>query len=284
MKLPGLGEYTFAVLTENELKLPFYLVGAGCNWHQDLDPYTRPSGYAYYQWIQVESGEGAVTINGEQRRVRPHQAIFLHPDVPHEYHGEVTPWVVNWFTFGGYHMEQVLEVIGLKESGVYSVAHPEILQGRIRLALDTLLSSDSMKGLEASALVYDFLITIMKFAHLDGNDSASHRYRRLDPLFSFIEQEFARPLTINEMANVLDITPQYLCQLFKRLLKQRPIEYLNAFRVSKSKELLLGAPDLAIGEVARRVGYENPSYFNTVFRRSEGISPGMFRQMYNRAP
>ena len=283
MELVGPGEYTFAVLTENELRLPFYLVGAGCSWNQDLDPHTRPSGYAYFQWIQVESGEGSVTINGEQRLVCPHQAVFLHPDVPHEYHGAVNPWMVHWFTFGGYHIVDVLNVTGIWESGVYAIAHPEVLQGKIRLALDTLLSSDPMKGIEASALVYDFLISIMKFAHLDGNDSSSHRYRQLDPLFSFIEEQYARPLTINEMANVLDITPQYPCRLFKRLLHQRPIEYLNAFRVSKSKEFLLGNPDLPIGEVARRVGYENAGYFNTVFRRSEGISPGMFRRMYHQA-
>ena len=43
MEQAGLGDYTFAVLTENELKLPFYLVGAGCSWNQDLDPCTGTS-------------------------------------------------------------------------------------------------------------------------------------------------------------------------------------------------------------------------------------------------
>jgi len=276
----SIGDFTFAMLSETEKKLPFYLVGAGFDFHQELDPHERPAGYPHYQWIQVVKGSGEITINGETLLVGENQGILLFPDVPHEYHAIDFPWIVNWFTFNGFHIEEFLKQIHITNTNVYSVVQTAIFTSKIQKALKILSSTDSMKGLEASALVYDFLISFLKYAHLANGDSVSTLHSRLNPVFEYIDKYYFQPITIEELAEVIGVTPQYLCLLFKKIIKQRPIEYLNNVRINKSKDILLKNPNLKIDEITIRSGYESSSYFCSIFRKIEGISPGKFRELH----
>jgi len=276
----SIGDFIFAMLSETDKQLPFYLVGAGFDFHQELDPHQRPKGFPHYQWIQVVKGSGEITIGGETLLVRENQGILLFPDVPHEYHAIDFPWIVNWFTFNGFHIEDFLKQIHIESTNVYSVVQSEIFTGKIRKALNLLRSTNPMKGLEASALVYDFLISFLKYAHLSDGDSVSNLYSRLNPVLEYINENYASPLTIEELADLLGITPQYLCILFKKIIKQRPISYLNNVRINKSKETLLKNSLMKIEEVSILSGFESSSYFCSIFRRIEGLSPGKFRELH----
>lgn len=276
----NIGEFNFAMLTDAEKKLPFYLVGAGFDFHQELDPHERPSGYPHYQWIQVEKGSGLLTIEGEQHLVGENQGMLIFPSVPHEYHASESPWIVNWFTFNGRYIEDFLKEVPIDHSGVYSVVQPGVFSSKIRRSLDLLQSSNSLKGLEGSSLVYDFLISFVKFAHPADRDSVSSLYSRLNPVLHFIDGNYDKPLTIEEMSDILAVTPQYLCRLFKKIIGQRPIEYLNNVRINKSKDILLKNPRMKISQVSHKSGYESPSYFCSIFKKLEGMSPGHFRELH----
>jgi len=234
-KTLSIGDFIFAILSETGKKLPFYLVGAGFDFHQELDPHKRPNGYPHYQWIQVVKGSGEMTIDGETLLVSENQGILLFPNVPHEYHAIDFPWIVNWFTFNGYHIEAFLEQVHIENTNVYSVVQSEILTSKIRKAINLLRSTNSIKDLEASALVYDFLISFLKYAYLSDGDSISNLQSRMNPVLEYINENYAKPITIEELADILSITPQYLCILFKKIIKQRPIAYLNNVRINKSK-------------------------------------------------
>lgn len=275
-----MGKFSFAIITSTERKLPFYLVGAGVDFHQEMDPHDRPDGYPYWQWIQCEEGEGTLFLDGEERKVGPGQAMFLHPGVPHRYQANARPWKVHWFTFGGKQVKPVLETIGLRESGVYATSDPEMLVSRIRAAFSHLVSGDSLKGVECSSLVYDFLISLMKHAFRSGEGSVAGRYRKLEPAFDLIRSGYCRVITMDELAGAVGVSPQHLCHLFRKTLNLRPVEYLNHYRINRAKDLMVREAGLPIAEVARQCGFESISYFGTVFRRLERLSPGEYRRLH----
>ncbi len=275
-----LGDFLFSILSEKEKRLPFYLVGAGYNFKQDLDPHSRPDGYPHIQWIQVESGQGHVLIKGTNYTIKENQGMLLYPGDPHEYYSTKSPWIVHWLTFNGYHIKKVLALAGFKYSGVYTLIHPEIFSGKIHYALSILKSEDSLKGFESSALVYDFLITLMKYAYKENNESVAKSYSRLDEVFNYIKNHYSEVISINDIAAILNVTPQHLCLLFRKVLGQRPFEYLNIFRINKSKDILIHEPRERITSIARRIGFESASYFCSVFKKMEGISPGSFRELH----
>lgn len=276
----GMGDFMFSILSETDKKLPFYLIGAGSDFHQELDPHERPIGHPHFQWIQVIKGTGEITIGNKTQLVGKNQGIFIYPDIPHEYHAVESPWIVNWFSFNGYQILDFLKQINLNDSAVYSVVQSEVFTGKIRKSLDLLKSGNSMKSLEASVIVYDFLISFLKYAHLGDDDSAMNLHSRLNRVFYYIDKNYSKSISIEELSELISITPQYLCLLFKKIIQQRPMEYLNNVRINKSKDTLLKHPHFKIDEISRKAGYESTSYYCSIFKKIEGISPGKFRELH----
>ncbi len=271
--------YQFSILTELEKQLPYYLVGVGAKYEQE--PINRPFGYPDFQWIQFLEGEGVVSIQGKEKRVSPGEAILLLPNVEHKYHSLTDRWIVSWFTFGGSHIERMLQTIGLTESGFFTLSDPVILENMIEKALFILQSDQPLKGLEASAIVYTFILRLYRYVHLSQDGSFEVQHHRLKEVFSYIEEHYSRPISIADLAAVMEVSPQHFCILFKKAVKCRPFEYINTFRINKSKSLLCQRSDLKISEVASSVGYESESYFCSMFKKIEGTTPKRFKLQEN---
>ena len=94
----------------------------------------------------------------------------------------------------------------------------------------------------------------------------------------YIRNHYKEGVTLEEVAQSLDITPEYLSTLFNREMGENFSNFLKKFRMSHAKRLLRET-DKKIGEIAIEVGYSDPKYFNRVFKAEEGISPGEFRAL-----
>ena len=98
----------------------------------------------------------------------------------------------------------------------------------------------------------------------------------------YIDKNFRKELTLVELADLIDLSPQYLCRLFKEGLSLRPFEYLARKRIQQAKLLLL-EDKLNINEIAAEVGYNDCSYFCAVFKKHEMLSPAEFRSLHKKA-
>ncbi len=93
-----------------------------------------------------------------------------------------------------------------------------------------------------------------------------------------IREHYQEGLTQEEVAAVLDITPEYLSTLFNREMGINFSVFLKQFRISHAKRMLKGT-DRKVYEIANAVGYNDPKYFQRVFKEVVGVSPGEYRQM-----
>lgn len=271
------GKYLLTSLTEIEKELPFHLVGAGCDFYQY--PVDRPFGYPAYQWIQTISGAGVLEIMNEKIPVPQGHGILLYPEVPHAYHAMEDPWHVHWITINGYHIENMLHYMGIRKSGVFAVSEPPVLESHIRKALQTLSSHSEMTGLDGSVIAYQLLIYLYKYVVNDEKESHDLNSKRLMLVITQIEKELGTPLSIEQLAETAGVTPQYFCEIFKASTNQRPTEYINQRRIDRAKELIRKNPVRKIGDIAAEVGFESNSYFATVFRKQEGLSPNKYREI-----
>jgi len=92
---------------------------------------------------------------------------------------------------------------------------------------------------------------------------------------AYVEHHYARPVTLDEIAEALRVSPFYLSRVFSRESDVSLFGYLTAVRLGKARQLL-SEERLNVSEVAYRVGYEDPNYFSKVFRRAYGYSPSRF--------
>ena len=94
----------------------------------------------------------------------------------------------------------------------------------------------------------------------------------------YIRNHYQEGISLESVAENLDITSEYLSTLFNREVGENFTSFLKKFRISHAKKLLKGT-DKKIYEIAAEVGYSDPKYFNRVFKEEEGTSPGDFRAL-----
>ena len=99
----------------------------------------------------------------------------------------------------------------------------------------------------------------------------------------YIQNHIEERLTLNEVAAVFGLSPNYLSVLFKKTCNVGFSEYITQMKVSKAKSMLLDQ-DLRVYEVADRLGFESAFYFSKVFKKVAGVSPREFVQQKAEEP
>ena len=100
---------------------------------------------------------------------------------------------------------------------------------------------------------------------------------RLARLEEYLEAHYAEPLRIAEMCRLAMVSRSVLFALFQRYYGMAPQERLASIRLRHACQLL-EATALPVAEVARRCGYNTPSFFIALFRRHHGMTPAVFRR------
>ena len=98
-------------------------------------------------------------------------------------------------------------------------------------------------------------------------------------LLEYIEQRYAEPLSLTEIAKHFHFNPSYLSSYFASHNKEGFSEYLNKIRVEKAADLL-EKDTASISEISSMVGYSDHSYFTKVFKKLSGFSPSHYRKLY----
>lgn len=98
-------------------------------------------------------------------------------------------------------------------------------------------------------------------------------------MVSYIQEHFAEPLTLNEIAASVNISRSKCCMIFKKYINQSPVDFLISYRLMKSC-YILEETDMKITEIALHCGFNNPSYFSKLFQKKYGCSPMKYRRQY----
>ncbi len=87
-------------------------------------------------------------------------------------------------------------------------------------------------------------------------------------------------LNVGMLAEKFHISAAYFGRLFRDFAGVSVSEYLTKLRLENACLLLTQNPKMEIAQVGERVGFPNPSYFTTIFKKTYGISPSKFRSCY----
>jgi len=101
-------------------------------------------------------------------------------------------------------------------------------------------------------------------------------------VIGYMNAHYTDPLTLDTLAAVAGLSKRSLIRHFKNTTGTPPMRYLQAVRIAKARTLLSNE-DTTITDVAIRVGFNDPAYFATLFKRHTGLSPSHYRHS-NRPP
>lgn len=99
---------------------------------------------------------------------------------------------------------------------------------------------------------------------------------------TYINNNFAANISLDDVSREVDVTPYYFSRLFKEEMGLNFIEYVTNLRMEKAKELLNSSTQLSMKEICREAGYTDPNYFSRMFKKHEGLSPTEYREEYGK--
>ncbi len=92
----------------------------------------------------------------------------------------------------------------------------------------------------------------------------------------YVEENYAQPLKINDIADRFYVNPAYLGQQFAKKRGFSLNHYINSVRIEKAKELLATTPR-RVYEIAAMAGFDDPNYFSSKFLEYTGCTPSEYR-------
>lgn len=109
-----------------------------------------------------------------------------------------------------------------------------------------------------------------------------YRDARLSPIVRraklYVTERYReRGLTLEQVADALQVNPVYLSRTLKQELGLSFSQLLTDIRMKKAVEML-ASTDLTVHEISEQVGYETQHYFSTVFKKMIGVSPNQYRR------
>lgn len=105
----------------------------------------------------------------------------------------------------------------------------------------------------------------------------SDSYDTLYKIIKYCTDNYKTNLTLESVADALNISKYYVSRLINSKLSLNFNEYINNLRISEASNLLLKT-DMKIADISEDVGFETIRSFNRVFRQLNGCSPSDYRE------
>ncbi len=102
---------------------------------------------------------------------------------------------------------------------------------------------------------------------------------RLRAIYAFVDQNYHQKIALQDLANISNMTKEAFCRYFKKTTSYTFIQFLNRYRVSQAKRLLMSGEN--VSNACYDSGFESLSYFNRVFKKISQENPSDFRKRYS---
>lgn len=241
-----------------------------------------------YEIVFVEGANGTRHIGDHISRYEDGDLVFIGPNIPH----------LN-FDYG---VKETCEtiVVQLKEDflGKEFLAAPEMMeikklfdQSKYGLSFDA--ATKKMVGEKLKRLIhlkdFDQLMELLQIFQMlatsekqvlntrpIASDSIKKDHGRIERIYHYVEQRYQEHADVNELAKLCNLTTAAFCRYFKKMTRMTFTEFLNQYRITQAKKLLL--QQHSVTEACFESGFDNLSYFNKTFKKLAGENPTQFRK------
>lgn len=259
---------------------PVVVVCGGCErCHPDYE--VRRKSFPYLAVEFVAEGEGTLILDGRQYRLRPGMVFSYGDKVSHVIRNESQrPMLKYYVDFVGVEARHLLDESPVKLGRATQVSAPNEVQG----IFENLLRDGSRESRYhhrlCAALIPLLLFKIGEKAISaeSSHDRALAAYQRVR---QYLEQNYLRLKTVDEIARDCRVDAAYICRLFQRFDHITPYQYLMRLKMNHATELLLDS-GLLVKEVAERLNFSDPYNFSRAFKNIFGLSPALFVQRSKR--
>lgn len=127
--------------------------------------------------------------------------------------------------------------------------------------------------MESQGIIKQILSRFMALAKEKMPDTDERMLRVLE----YIHKNIKKSISIDELAEISFLTKDHLIRCFNKQIGCTPGKYINQKKIEKA-QLMIVLDHVSIQDLAYKLGFDNVSYFNRLFKKLTGESPGVYRK------
>lgn len=226
----------------------------------------------------VVEGKGKLRADGTINDLFPGVIFAYQMNTPHDLWAEPTDPMTKYFAAYVQSAKHASRPSLGIPPGTIRWTHDLIT---VRMLFDELIREGQLSGKLNHEITARYLELILLKGRAAVNPNhgqvagGAEAYRRA---LNWIENNYARIVTLDDLGMNIGLEPNYICRLFRRFGQETPNQCITRHKVNRAAELLL-TKSLSVAEIAREVGYDDPYYFSRVFKKRFGYSPRDFRNV-----
>ena len=244
-----------------------------------------PAKRNHYLFHFIFGGKGYLSSNdsaGQTHlyKLEANQGFLICPGQVNTYYAdEKTPWEYAWLEFDGVKALEYMEMAGLGwDRPVYHLKKREegaLLKEELMAIVDNPYRS-SINQIGHLYLFFDALIR-SSVNRKTMVQSGKMRDTYIKEAISFIELNYGRAISVEDIADFCNINRSYLNRLFKESTGKTLQNFLMYYRMNRAAELLK-VSELTVNEIGKRCGYQNQLHFSRAFKTIFGLSPMQWKK------
>ncbi len=261
--------------------------------------YQRLHFHPEFQLTLIREGTGTLVVGDRIDRFQPYDLLLLGANVPHvmlndtEYFKPNSKRHVMAYSF--FFKESMLGDIFMNSSELAHIAEllREASHGvRIRFTGPNSLTKkiekiDEQRPFEQLLILLSTLDTITLTPECERLSGTSYKnpskpvdHQRLENIFNFILTNYTNVITLEDIANVANLTPHAFCRFLRTHTRKTFSQLLNEVRVEHACRLLKDSTQ-SVSQIAFACGYANLSNFNRQFKQVTGMPPREYLKKAN---
>lgn len=252
--------------------------------------------HAELEIVVIKKGTGLISVDFDKRTVTSGDIIFIRPGQLHS----IEQNEAREMEYENIILKPELLISGETDLCARQFITP-LMKGELRCATfltptvsgypeisDCISHIDHLcekrpDGYQLAVKGFLFQLFFLLLSHRQKKSAASapetKSLEKIKTILKYVEEHYADHITIDDMAALTFYSKSHFMKFFKAHMGTGFIEYLNDYRLTIA-ERLLRTSDATVLEIAEKSGFDNLSYFNRIFKRKYGQSPGKQRKLY----
>jgi AraC-like DNA-binding protein len=238
----------------------------------------RPNGSKQHIIIYCITGKGWARIGKQGYTVSAGEYVLLPANVEHEYKAdEKDPWTIYWVHFTGTNSQNFCNMMMQKMgTPVFAISLQENRLHLFEEIYTNLERGYSIDNICYSNISLQYFLASCCFDSNYNYSAKKEKNDKIDLCINYMQKNIDKTLSLNEIADIANLSPSHIATTFKKKTGFSLIEYFNQLKTQKACQYLLFT-DLRVNEIADKLGIEDPYYFSRMFTKILGVSPVKYR-------
>lgn len=121
-------------------------------------------------------------------------------------------------------------------------------------------------------------VVVLPYITAPTTEVESNTDRLANQAKKYIEEHYQEELSLDILADKMEISPKYLSRIFKQIIGVNLSDYLMYIRVENAKKMLVTRE--SVKDIMEKTGFNNRTTFTRAFKRLEGVTPNEYRILH----